>query len=342
MNPFFKHKRLLNFSLWSLLSLLLALIIFVAYFFYNLQPVNPAAAVATIQFHIEKGEGIKEVGAGLSQTSLIKSISVFKLYALLTGAARNFKPGVYELNQTLSLPQITSILTRGGSDDVKVVITEGLALKDIEFMLKDKGILAEEENFSFVLPASLAKKFPFLENIEQWEGFLFPDTYRFRLYSSVAEILEKFLENFEAKAWSLLSDQSRWYENLITASLLEKEVPDFNDQRLVAGVLAKRLKEKMPLQVDATIVYVKCNYHFNNCPSPTVTKKDLDLSSPYNTYRRLGLPPTPIANPGQTAIRAALTPQQSAYWYYLSTPAKETIFSKTLDEHNIKRAQYLK
>lgn len=341
MNPFLKSKRLLNFTLWVFLLLLLGGVIFIAYFFYNLQPVNSMITNATVQFSIQKGEGIKEIGAALSQKSLIKSIGVFKMYALLTGAARNFKPGVYELNQALSLPQIVNILTRGISDDIRVVITEGLTMKDIESVLKSAGALKKEESFSLVPPTTLIKKFPFLENIEQWEGFLFPDTYRFKPNSSAVEILERFLENFEIKAWSLLSGQPHWYEDLIIASLLEKEVPDFNDQRLVAGILLKRLKENIPLQVDATIVYAKCGYRFNSCSSLTIIKKDLDLVSPYNTYRRLGLPPTPIANPGQTSIRAALMPQESAYWYYLSTPHKETLFSKTLDEHNSKRAKYL-
>lgn len=322
------------------LALSFVLIILIAYFFYGLQPASNVPAI--IEFPIKKGEGVREIGARLSQESLIKSIGIFKLYSIMSGQATLFKPGVYELSRDLTLPEIIGILTQGNHEDVKVVIPEGLTVGDIEGILQEKGVLAAGQDFDQAVLAEWATLYPFLRDQASWEGFLFPDTYFFRINSSVGDVLKKFLDNFQIKAWPLLADNRQWRERLILASILEKEVADFNDRRLVAGILLKRLQNDWPLQVDASIAYAKCAGRLLDCLDLRIQKKDLGLSSPYNTYERLGWPPTPISNPGQAAIKAALQPQTSAYWFYLSaTGSGETIFAKTLDEHNINRAKYL-
>lgn len=145
---------------------------------------------------------------------------------------------------------------------------------------------------------------------ENLEGFLFPDTYQFPLRVSGEEVLKKMRDNFEKKTANLKITR----EIVIMASLLEKEVRTVEDKKLVSGILWKRLEIGMPLQVDADKW----------------------------TYENRGLPKSPISNPGLESIRAAIEPENSDYWYYLSTPEGETIFSKTLEEHNIAKAKYLK
>jgi len=340
LNPHIRHRGLLSFGLWTALAFSFVLIILIAYFFYGLQPGSNVAEF--VNFAVRKGEGMKEIGAHLSQESLIKSISVFKIYSIMSGQATLFKPGVYELSRDLTLPEIVNVLTQGNHEDVKVVIPEGLTVKDIEAILKEKGVLADNQGFDQAILEDWSVDYPFLRNQVSLEGFLFPDTYRFQAGSSLSDILVKFFDNFEAKAWSLVNGDKKWRDQLILASLLEKEVVDFNDRRLVAGILLKRMRNDWPLQVDATIAYAKCRGQFLGCPDLLVRKSDLNIASPYNTYERLGLPPTPIGNPGQAAIKAALSPQNSGYWFYLSSAkTRETIFSKTLDEHNINRAKYL-
>ena len=133
-----------------------------------------------------------------------------------------------------------------------------------------------------------------------------------------------------------------FYQILTAASLLEKEAPSFKDRRLISGILYKRLKAGIGLQVDATLTYAKCGGAFLTCDDPKVYRGDTSYSSSYNTYLYKGLPPGPISNPGLEAIRAALEPLESGYWYYLSDPkTKKTIFSRTLEEHNENRAKYL-
>jgi UPF0755 protein len=135
-------------------------------------------------------------------------------------------------------------------------------------------------------------------------------------------------------------DAGNFSRNLILASLLEREVSDFKDRQIVAGILLKRLGVGMPLQVDATICYIKKSEGQEDCYplQPADFKKD----SPYNTYVNRGLPAGPIGNPGRAAIEAAMSPQKSAYWYYLSDPETgKTIFSETLDTHAANRVKYL-
>ena len=118
------------------------------------------------------------------------------------------------------------------------------------------------------------------------------------------------------------------------ASLIEKEVKSDVDRKLVSGILWKRLEAKIPLQVDATLVYITGRRE--------IYEADKKINSPYNTYYYRGLPKGPIANPGLSAIKAAIYPQSSSYWYYLSAKDGMTIFSKTLEEHNSNKAKYLR
>ncbi len=339
--------------LLSWLGLVLFFLLFLGYFFYGLEPVsaqvgenNETSVMSTssVQFTITKGEAFKAIGSDLSQNSLIRSIVSFKLYSLLVGKAHTFQPGTYSLTRTMSAPQIVEVLTEGGKDDVSVTIPEGYTVKDIDATLHNAGVLAQNDSLITYDPTIIFSKYPELQGTTSLEGLLFPDTYRFKLNSTSDEVVKTFLDTFMEKAWPLLKtqDQNTWYDKLILASFLEREVSSLNDREIVAGILLKRYALHMPLQVDATVTYVKCGGAFKNCNDKTVTKNDTLANSPYNTYQNLGWTPTPISNPGRLAIEAALAPIQTPYFYYLSSKnTGETIFSKTLEEHNANRAKYL-
>jgi len=331
----------------SLLGGVLFVIVGLAYFFYGLQPVMIENGDGTtpeaegIRFTIVKGESFRDIGAELSQNSLIKSITVFKMYAIVTGKAQRFQPGVYTLSRAMSVPEMVALLTRGGRNEISVTIPEGSTLRDIDAILADKGILEKNALVSYPMH-TLQSQYPFLEQVGSLEGFLFPDTYRFHINSSPEIVVRTLLNNFEAKAWPLLSDTGTWYDYLILASFLEREVPEFEDRRVVAGILLKRLKLGMPFQVDATVSYAKCAGAVQECEKPVITQSDLDIASPYNTYRRLGWTPTPISNPGESAVKAAISPKASPYLFYLSAQdTGETIYARTFDEHRINRSKYL-
>lgn len=300
---------------------------------------------------INPGDGFTEIAQRLKTLGLISSTRLFKFYSFLTGAAHRFRPGTYQLETSDNLFRIIQKLTRGPAP-VTVTITEGWTLRDVDVKLAEAGVVEPGSIIRFVAsPAAirLLLTYPFLKELADGdhsptlEGFLFPDTYKFFLNSNPETVVRALLDTFSAKAVPLLSGRSDWYTILILASLVEKEVSVDPDRALVAGILQKRLRTGMPLQVDASIVYLKCDGAFVTCAYRQLSRADFKLASPYNTYLNRGLPPTPIANPGLSALRAALNPRSSDHLFYLSDPAtRRTIFSKTFYEHNNNRYQYLR
>ena len=322
----------------SILGSLFLLVIGGTYFFYLISPV--AVGGETQEITIERGTSFNEIAELLEAKGFIRSRSVFKIWSLFSGSAHQLKPGRYDLGPNQSLRTIVRRLVEGPAD-IEILITEGKSLKDIESLLLVHGLIEPEGDLSSVPIDGFKSEFPFLDGVKSWEGFLFPDTYRFSPDSSTQLILRKFLENFKTKAWPVLQgDNSDWYQNLILASMIEREIPVGENRALVAGILKRRLKIGMALQVDATTHYAKCGGHYEDCPP--LTKSDFRIKSVYNTYYSNGLPPTPISNPGLNAILASLNPKTSSFLYYLSDPESgKTIFAETLEEHNVNRARYL-
>ena len=300
-------------------------------FAYGLGPVRRSVESKT--FRVMPGDGFREIALRLRAEGFIRSKLAFELLAFLSGRAEDLKPGVYELSPNLGSLTILDYLVKGDKQVLDIVIPEGASVFDIDRILSEKAVITEGGLLVFAKDRKL-------------EGRLFPDTYKFFLSSKVQDVVVKLLENFKSKAEPLLTKDPKNFEtNLILASLLESEVPDHEEQRLVAGILKRRLAAGMPLQVDATICYIKEGFaaeakNGRNCYP--LTPLDFAVDSPYNTYRYKGLPPGPISNPGVSALKAALSPKNSDFWFYLSDPkTKKTIFSKTLEEHEFKRAKYL-
>ncbi|MDP3729579.1 MAG: endolytic transglycosylase MltG [bacterium] len=304
----------------------------------------PTSEVSYRGLEIPHGTGFGEVAEALDESGFIRSSFVFKIYGALSGSAHRIQPGNYSISAASSTPDIINLLAEGGRQAITIRIPEGATIADIDMLLSAASVLPKNalKNFS---SKSLSNTYEFLSGIDSLEGFLFPDTYKFFPYTETVVIVKKFLDNFEQKVWKELHFAQNGYSlknKLTLASLLEKEVPEIWDRRVVAGILEKRIRSGVPLQVDATVIFAKCLGAFMMCENPRMLRSDTVIESRYNTYIYKGLPPTPIGNPGLTAIKAALTPATSEYWYYLSDPkTKRTIFSATLDEHNDNRARYL-
>jgi len=291
-----------------------------------------------VRFEVTSGDGVFSITQNLVHQNLTKSSLTFVAYALVTGHYSHFQPGVYILDASMGLNQIVRLLT-SGPPDVTVTIFPGMTLKEIDLMLAKIGIISADQ-LENLEPSLLENDFSFLAGAKNLEGFLMPDTYRIRPSSDASQVAKVVLENFQKKGLPLISKVSNPYRALIIASLLEKEVVNQNDKQLVAGIIEKRLKMGMPLQIDATVLYAACGGKFLNCQP--LSQNDYKSNSPYNTYMVNGLPPSPIGNPTTDSIEAAITPKSSAYLYYLTEGQnRTTIFSKTFDEHNDSRAKYL-
>lgn len=320
----------------------LAALIFVWWLLILFSP--HGATGSSVGFVVQEGESVFDISNRLADEGVTQSRFVFWSYSALSGKARFLKAGEYEFSFPVSLRRVAIVLSGGNSaiDEVSVLIPEGFTLVQIKNRLKEAELAGADRFLALATIRNWQDSFSFLssapEGRESLEGFLFPDTYRFNLNMSNEAVITKFLRTFENKTSELRQDaQNRgrnFYNIVILASILEKEVP-LEDMPLAAGVLLKRLQAGVPLQVDATLVYV--------LGRPIKREDTTSLDSLYNTYRYLGFPPTPIANPGFAALSAALNPQTSDYWYYLSRRSDgATIFSRTLEEHNVARAKYLR
>jgi UPF0755 protein len=282
------------------------------------------------------------IAKDLEERQIIKSKIAFDVYSVLTRKNDSFQPGAYTIGPAMSTQAIISLLTTGPVEQ-EVLITPGMTIVEIEDIMVGEHVLSDEQLTGFPID-TIRADYPFLGDAQSLEGFLYPDTYRFYTHSDPALVVRKILDNFKVQTGPLLTDLRNSKNNdtihwLILASILEKEVINKKEAQTVAGIFEKRLAIGMPLQVDASIIYAKCK-RFMNCPA--LIRADFKIESPYNTYLHKGLPPTPISNPGIDAISAALSPVRSQYLYYLSDPqTKQTIFSKTFDEHNANRIKYL-
>lgn len=297
-----------------------------------LQPAN-VLHKEPIAFMVSRGEGVREIGTSLKKQGLIKSAVGFKIYSLMTGEAARFKPGMYNLSPASSGAAIAAVLSQG-MPGIAVVIKEGATVVDIDRVLAGAGIIRPGELIDY---AGKEKR--------SLEGFLFPDTYMFSAGSRPEIIVRIMKDNFNKQIGPLITGQEEkdWYPDLILSSLVEKEALYPADQRMMAGVLKNRLKIGMALQVDAANVYIKCKAAYMTCSAEDreLTKNDLAVENPYNTYRHTRLPPTPIANPGRAAFAAAQNPQKSSYLYYISNPKTgHLIFAATLEEHAANRNKY--
>lgn len=270
-----------------------------------------------ILFRVEKGQNVFQIGRNLEKKGLIKHRFIFDFYVIITGNAKNLKAGNYFLNPSMGTRKIAKKIIAGDIATITVTIPEGFTVSQIEELL------------GFKLPG------------ENLEGFLFPDTYKFPLSISPEEVVRIMKENFNKKLTPELRKEivrqgKTIFEVVTMASMIEKEVKTKKDKKLVSGILWKRLAAGVPLQVDATITYI------TGKKNTKISLEDTQIDSPYNTYKYRGLPVGPISNPGLESIEAAVYPESSEYWYYLSTPEGKTIFSRTLQEHIIAKAKYLK
>ncbi len=297
-------------------------------------------------FSILKDQSLKEIALNLKTQNIIFSSNFFIFYIKLNQLEKTIKAGDYIVNLPISIKELVKKITSNNVETV-FLIKEGETLLELEENLKKEGVLNENANFKeFKLKdfPEFALKLNLGDYLEKpLEGFIYPDSYHLPKGLSEKEILNIFLINFLNKVDANLiakinKEKKNLYEVLILASLVEKEVQKLEDKRMVADILLRRLKIKMPLQVDATICYAL--YHkFYNCK---LKKEDFKIDSLYNSYLYQGLPPTPIANPSKETIEAVLNPIENDYWYYLTNrKTGETVFSKTLEEHELARQKYL-
>lgn len=288
----------------------------------------PRAFPTTALTTIPRDSSAAEFAHILKEARIIRSETAFRGFARITGYDQHLNPGIYVFKEPLSLFTVLWRVGNGkhGIEPIRVTITEGMTQYDIA------------STFEAHLPGF--NKDAFLNEASTSEGYLFPETYLFIPGDTPAEIKDRLRAQFDESVATItpqIEESGRTLEDIVTmASILEREANNEEDKRIVAGILWNRIKNDMRLQVDATFGYM----HKENGYTPTAA--DLESSSPYNTYRHTGLPPTPISNPGIESLLAAADPIPTAYVYYLTGNDGLMHYATTFEGHKRNRALYLK
>ena len=281
----------------------------------------------------------------LQENGLIRYKSLFRLYADISDAEEDIKPGIYDLNTRYDYHALVNFMSpRSSREVIKLTIPEGYTCRQIFALLEENRICTAVDAAAYAAKGEL-KSYWFLEGVERGtenclEGYLFPDTYEFYKNSTPREALERMLNNFENRfdgemltqleaLNGRLTDNYTAREIVIVASLIEKESASPGESPMIAGVIYNRLfrwgNNPPYLNIDASIVYAQ---EGNNA------RIDTSLDHPYNTYTNTGLTPGPIANPGLSSLKAALNPESHNYYYYVLNPSTGMHqFSTTYEEH---------
>ena len=301
---------------------------------------------------IYEADSMEDIVDKLYDAGLIRYKSLFNLYAKISDAQEDIKPGIYDLNTRYDYHALVNFMSPSSSRQVvQLTIPEGYTCRQIFSLLEENRICTAVDLAAFVANGNWGDYW-FLENVASGsenalEGFLFPDTYEFYKNSTPTEAITKMLDNFGSRFTEEMRAQIETLnadvtgggygvrEVVIVASLIEKESAAPAESPAIAGVIYNRLfRWEFPalLNIDAAIIYAQ---------GGNAEHIDTSLDSPYNTYLNTGLTPTPIANPGLSSLQAALNPEAHDYYYYVLNPSTGMHqFSTTQAEHDAWIAQF--
>jgi len=288
----------------------------------------------SVNITVEEGDTLSSVSEKLEAADVIGSSTVFNLQARMDGQSADIKPGDYEFEKGESGDSIIKKLTSGkDAPTVAVTIPEGLTLEQTaELIGRETDVSAKEFE-------AAAKKtdynYEFLKDdaIKSTEGFLFPKQYEFEKGTTAEEMVTRLLEQYllETEGLDIEGAKNRLnlteYELVTTASLFERESANAEERPIIASVIYNRIRQGTPLQIDATIQYARGK------PKEELSLDDLEIKSPYNTYKNSGLPPGPIASPSRESIQAAIEPKETDFLYYVITAdGEEHYFTNDYDD----------
>ncbi|MFF5396633.1 endolytic transglycosylase MltG [Peribacillus butanolivorans] len=347
-------RKIIMITIASLI-LLIGIVGLVGFLYINsaMKPVDPDDDTIK-KVKIPIGSSVNGISTLLEEQGIIKDARVFKYYIKFRNES-GFQAGEYKLSPSMPIQDIVTSIKTGKlmkEATMKITIPEGKQLIQIADIIAVKTDQDPKEIFkklnSEKFVNSMQERFPELLTSEienknvlyPLEGYLFPATYDFyeekpSLEAIVIEMLKKTEETLQAYETQMDKKDYSVHQMLTFASLVEEEATAQVDRGKIASVFYNRIKKDMPLQTDPTVLYAKGSH------KSKVLYKDLEVKSPYNTYKNKGLPPGPIANAGTTSIDAVLKPEKTDFLYFLATPEGEVLYSKTLEEHNNKKAEHI-
>jgi UPF0755 protein len=282
-------------------------------------------------------EGILGIAGRLADADVIRSRLAFLATAVARGVFRSLKAGEYEVPQNATTWTVVSLLESGHVRQRAVLHPEGATVAELGRLFETEQLAAAD----VIARVAGDKKFLAVHGIEapNAEGYLFPDTYQFVRGMTPEEMLGRMIQRMRTKLTPAIRERARArglsvHELLTLASIIEREAVVKDEQRLISAVFWNRLRIGMPLQADPTVQYALSKER------RALSRADLLVDHPYNTYVRPGLPPGPIASPGLGAIEAALDPAPVKYLFFVAQDDKRHHFSMSIDEHNRAVARY--
>ncbi|MBX7058915.1 MAG: endolytic transglycosylase MltG [Leptospirales bacterium] len=291
-----------------------------------------------VEFEVAAGAGALSVSRALKDQGLVRDADWFRTYLRLRGLSGKLKTGVYELNDGMSVGQIAAILSEGRVRLIALTIPEGWNNRQIGDYLAEKGFVRDRAEFLRIAsdPDTLRR---YGISDASTEGYLFPETYMAPPGYPAAKLQELMLKRYQQVLKEVVGDRQyspvELRERVILASIVEREAVRPEERPMMSQVFLNRLHKRMRLESCATIQYLL------DRPRAKLYDKDLQIVSPYNTYRNAGLPPGPISNPGRAAIEAAFAPAQSEFLYFVLKPDGSHHFSATYSEHLEAKRRYL-
>ena len=297
----------------------------------------PGVAKGPRVVEIPPHQGLLDIARRLDEAGVIRSPFGFALLALVQGSARSLKAGEYEVAQGSNTFAVLSLLQGGKVLKHTILLREGFALAELAQVIEAEGLARADD----VLRVGQDPLFLRMLEIPATtvEGYLFPDSYQFVKGVSPEEMLARMVARMRDQLTPdlLKAAEARGlnaHQLLTLASIIEREGVERSELPLISAVFWNRLKRDMPLQADPTVQYAVGKGR------QALTRADLQVDHPFNTYRRAGLPPGPIANPGLPAIRAAANPARATYLYFVALDDRRHQFSESLAAHNDAVARY--
>jgi UPF0755 protein len=338
-------RRFLRVLLTLVLMVILVTIIGIGTVYILNQPSEKVARKVSF-FSVKKGETLGMVAGRLKEEELVRSALLFQGIGRLKGTEQNIKVGKYRIEKNSSALTIHDLLVSGKQLLERITIPEGWTMSRIAEKLEELHITTAGAFLEVCNDQGFLRDYGIAADTA--EGYLFPETYSFPEEHDPRLVAEKLVETtFETIAEVYPDyknlDKETLHKKVIVASIVEREYRIMDEAPLIASVFYNRLRVNVGLDSCATVEYIITEKQ--NKPHPTyLTYEDLEIESPYNTYKYAGLPPGPICNPGKTALHAAFYPADSDYWYFLLKDPKtgEHYFSKDIDEHNQARRLFLK
>jgi UPF0755 protein len=292
-----------------------------------------------VTLEVTEGESVEQILQSLLDNELISQKNYYytRFYLKRNNLGTKLQAGVYSLPKNLTVVELIDTLQYGRSEEVWITITEGLRKDEIadiiieEFNGDPSPSFSKEQFLSLTTDQTFIETLELNKQVKDLEGFLFPDKYSFPKGISTEDVITKLIENFKLKV-----GEEYTYEEIIFASIVEREGYNSNDRPIIAGIILKRFREGWLLQTDATLLYpVKDWQH-------TITAQDKEDDNPYNTYKNIGLPPTPICNPGLESIEAVRNPVETDYYFYIHDNDKNAHYAETSEKHNENVNKYLR